>query len=520
MVRVFIGIDFGTSITKVCFRYKDLSSIIYFDKSNKKSTIFYSEIYQDNLNKIYSPFNSRPENCLTIDYLKMRLARELMIDSFPAAFWLYKNTVLTLKQIAEFCKLDLNIIEKIDNDDPEIINPNSDYNPITNQCLTKLAIEEAEKNPNNILKGSFYMPFKKLNTEYNISLINLFFLANVIKETKQRIKKIISETNIDWYCTIGLPVSYYNSNFFNNIDHLFKQAMILSDKVIPNTQKELQNFYNEFKDKNLKNIKCQAYPEIAGAILSYYFSNYFNDGLHLYIDIGGGTLDAITFSFQKSSDKNTKGKVNLITGIVESLGIEALALETEENKSKIKELAYKIYKSQINKDDHYYKHDNIKTYNLYKESIHNIIRKLIILTNNKFPNFFKIMFENQKNSLGFFSPKASDEKINVFLGGGGANSKIYLEILESSYDDKTLYNFATAKFDFQKIPQINEGSDFNLEGKSFARFSIAYGLTFPPWERPDFYLPKEFSTNFNDNQLQLLDSVLDNAIPLQEDYHV
>lgn len=514
--RVHIGIDFGTSITKVVFRYKDKSSIIYF---RREATIFKSETYIDNFDLLYSPFDKRPKDCFVFDYLKMRLARTLNIEELPCAFWLHKNTSLTLKQIAEFCNINIDIVQQIDSDDVNLKNPNPKFNPKTLKILTEEDISNAEKNPNNELKGAFYMPFKKINPKYDIELINLFFLSNVIKETKKKIKEIISEDNIEWYCTIGLPVSYHNNVFIYKINQLFKIAMLLSEEEIPNKLNNLNNYYNIHKNENLNHVNCYVYPEIAAAILGYYYSSFFKDGLHLYFDIGGGTLDMIFFSFERPGHNSNKGKAELISGIIESNGIQAIACDLAKYNKIIKDIGYDIYKSKLSIDNILESNEK-KVIEYYKKLIEKQIKQLVTDTSLKRATFFDQFMEQQRNVLGQFTTK-NDITIDIFLGGGGYKSKLYLDYFKNAHENLSLSNWGLPRFNFKNIHNPST-DDFKLDGKNFTRFSIAYGLSYPIWERPDFLLPDDFVlTNDNLSNSNYLNSLYDDkGIPYNEDYNI
>ena len=163
-----IGIDFGTPITKVCYRFDDRSRLLKFKGINK--TRFFSKIFFDKEGNLFTPLDKKPKNTSEIDYIKMRLARNIIINQYPCAHWLVGHSSLTIKQISDFTNLEVKIIDDIA--DGKIVNSDTEYNPTDqiNGCVTKQEINEAEKNPQKTLEGELFMPFKSINSNFDISL--------------------------------------------------------------------------------------------------------------------------------------------------------------------------------------------------------------------------------------------------------------------------------------------------------------------------------------------------------------
>ena len=57
---------------------------------------------------------------------------------------------------------------------------------------------------------------------------------------------------------------------------------------------------------------------------------------YMVLDIGGGTLDMISFSFERPGNNSPKGKAELISGIIESNGIQAIACDLAKHNKNIK----------------------------------------------------------------------------------------------------------------------------------------------------------------------------------------
>ena len=486
--RVHIGIDFGTSIVKVCYFYNESIEALVFDNLNNNiiDKILFSKIYVDNNNNLYTPFESKPHDCWTINYPKMRLARDLLINQLPTAFWLH-DAGLTLQQISDFCNLDYNIVKKIDDD--EIPNPQK-IDPIKHKILFKHEIDKAVKDPSYRLKGHFHMPFKKIPAKYDIRIIVMFFLATVISKSKDLIRKRLSTTDIEWSCTIGVPASYEDSDFKTEIDKIFKISMKLSEgDVIPSNYFELKEYYEDVQSQQLDDINCSSYPEIVAAILSYYYSSFFNEGPHLYFDVGGGTVDLVAFKLKKAAEGGVKGEVKILSAIVEPLGIQAVANDlSPDNPS---QLADEIYESKISAFNKVVNEITGK-YQPIVRDIQLNLRKLVIESNQKERDFFDKCFERMINAIGNFNPGSSNELMNIFMGGGGCQSKFYTDIIEDAHQRWNLGNMAVPKFQLQEIPPITE--DVILHGNKFSRYIIAIGLSYPELDKLDFKLPSRIDS--------------------------
>ena len=94
-----------------------------------------------------------------------------------------------------------------------------------------------------------------------------------------------------------------------------------------------------------------------------------------------------------------------------------------------------------------------------------------------------------KNSICNYNPGSSNELMNIFMGGGGCQSKFYTDIIEDAHQRMNLDNWAVPKFQLQEIPKITE--DIILHGNKFSRYIIAIGLSYPELDKLDYKLPSK-----------------------------
>ena len=79
----------------------------------------------------------------------------------------------------------------------------------------------------------------------------------------------------------------------------------------------------------------------------------------------------------------------------------------------------------------------------------------------------------------------------VFVGGGGAGSKWYLDAIHSTHEDFQHIDAGIPCYELSEVPMP---SDLDLNGlvdNSYRRFAIAYGLSFPLGQGPEIRLPSQ-----------------------------
>jgi hypothetical protein len=115
------------------------------------------------------------------------------------------------------------------------------------------------------------------------------------------------------------------------------------------------------------------------------------------------------------------------------------------------------------------------------------------------------------SSLGIRIRGRSDMVMPIFAGGGGCKSQFYVDTINESHEQAGLYQWSVPPFKIRKIPSPSD-EELELFKKSFFRYTIAYGLSFPKWERPEIDFPKEkFYTE--------KDHTITSSIPDKPDYY-
>jgi hypothetical protein len=464
-VELNLGIDFGTRYTKVCVRNTDTdeSWVVRIGKARTlvDQGLILSQVAIQNDGKLLGGFTddeweariSKSSLSVVIDFIKMRLAQ--LDPKREASNW-YTSALPKFK--------DINLAN------PDILE---------NLCA--------------------------------------YFLYRIILRTKKWIQAYNAEqfknVDIQWSANIGVPVEYCDSPALERFRRILYLAWHLCEKV-PNhagmTIFDLNSHLQRIRQQDFTSTPCFAIPEIAGAIYSYTVSRQAKTGIYIFFDIGGGTIEGVAFRFHRN---NGMPKIDFLAGLVEPIGVNAIAkqvvsdsleLESRIERSIVLKSLEILISIEKESSKHRQPKKGEKTYyvNKHKAMLHSIkdaraklhrvrnLKHYFILTlmmcqlllHRQVSHVFRTCYEKL--------PKK--ENVSVFLGGGGMISEYYKDTILSTYE---AFNFNRAGIPEFKMLDVPLPIDFDMSGidqKHFHRFSIAYGLSIPDYQAPQFNLPKQF----------------------------
>jgi len=283
-----LGIDFGTSFTKVCFRdvARNRSEIVTFveDAADLEESLLPTQvgILPDGTlvagltASEWKAYQSKVET--TIEFIKMRLAG------------------LDLAQQKESWRLDQ--LPKLDQ--PEMVE---------NLCI--------------------------------------YYLSRVINRTQSWIRRnkpeLIVNQRIEWSANVGVPVAYCDSPAIARFEKVLSLAWLLSNE--PQTEwftlESLTTQMNRLRSELDPDCPtpCYAVPEIAAEAWSFFNSREADDGFYVFFDIGDGTMDGAAFYYCREEGEP---KVDFYAAQVEPLGVTVfsrlLAQELKWSTQQVKEI--------------------------------------------------------------------------------------------------------------------------------------------------------------------------------------
>jgi len=398
IISVHLGIDFGTSYTKVCFRHLETEESGFLPLLENNSLGFVESSVKIQQNRIYTPLD----------------------------------------------------------DEWYSISGNFEYIPY--------------------LKMSFLDNVKEENENYpeKIETLVVFFLAALLQHIRKKFiiqeEERIYNKHIRWSSSVGLPVSYYDNDCLKYFKKLVKSAWMLSEfENLPNDLHTLGNIIKQINYYNCKkHLPCIIVPELIASVFPFVYSQAAVNNLYVYIDIGGGTLDAAAFVLTENSDHEKQ--INLLDAEIKELGVEKLIeaysqVICEKNGIKCRLYNYLIKYFLFHYSKKY--HDTIGfDSKKSKEAIKRHIATCLVCS---------------KKKDDYHWHEKMDE-LNIFLAGGGSRSQFYKKAIENVYS--RVKSTGIKRFRFR---ELQEPTDLVLRRSNkslFIRLSLAYGLSHPYYENP------------------------------------
>ncbi|MBD2014348.1 hypothetical protein H6F96_10230 [Microcoleus sp. FACHB-53] len=470
MTKIYLnlGIDFGTSFTKVCVRDtdRDRSWVVTFSNGKPALTqaLLPTKLGISSEGKILAgltplEWSKHLEGSYTsIDFIKMRLAN------------LYIHQELEGWQFEYLSALK---ISGLDLEDPDTIE---------NLCA--------------------------------------YYLSSVISKAKAWVldnnADLVKNQQIEWSANIGVPVKYCDSKAIDGFGKVLSLAWLLSEShpestTVNELKQQLKLLRLEIRDRD--DIPCYAIAEVAAAIHSYTASRQATEGVYVFFDVGSGTLEGASFRFWR---KDEMPRVDFYSGEVEPLGVNALTkcvangsqeeeIEIEDCITRdceslcqaIESLSTRLAKINPIRSGEYIanklKLSNEATENALKQTqlsqerrllhlilgqrlIHRQVAKVVMITKEKNPNYY-----------------SESSTLPIFIAGGGGIVKFYRDTIESTYLAFGHQYAGVPAYAVKELPPPL--GDFSLSGiqpSHFHRFAVAYGLSIPEAEAPEVQLPRLF----------------------------
>ncbi|MCG9890102.1 MAG: hypothetical protein MH252_03360 [Thermosynechococcaceae cyanobacterium MS004] len=465
---VNIGIDFGTSFTKVCLWDEDTASrVVTFAGASLKDSLLLSKVAILPDHRLVAGLTESEWQIETrgaeieIDFIKMRLAN---FDLEHEGHW------FSFTDISSYARHDLN----------------------QRGCIENLCI---------------------------------FYLARVIQRSKKwfihKFPNLVKNQEINWSANIGVPVRYYNSKALET----FQKVLGISFLICNSTEADnLEKFTLEdldrvvrFLEPNLsKNIPCFAIPEVAAGTYAFTASRSAKEGDYTFIDIGSGTVESVFFSFDRETRRprikvlcpyvHPLGIDTLIEGVSKISNIPRIELEklllngnsiVDELHSIIQQYAKPLTKKDFvaavaingSLDKESQQYDDLY---ISQQRLESLMDDSEIIINPRNRVLMELMLWQMAIHLQTSKViNYKQKKTEIFLCGGGARILFYTHSIRATQRAFSQYRATVKPYQFKELflPNEDELSMSDLSRNEFSRFNIAYGLSLPPSQMPMFTLP-------------------------------
>ena len=340
---------------------------------------------------------------------------------------------------------------------------------------------------------------KPKESKFQEQALSGIFIAEVVRRSKEWIldswKDEIGGREVTWSANVGLPVEHFEKD---DVRARFQEAIAVgwdwSETGIPQGKvSEILNAYeNSAARKKPNESYCQAFPEIAAAIFSFATSREAAPGIYAYFDIGGGTLDGVVFNLMRIDGEE---KTVFFSGHVAALGVDWVA------ESVCERLANSFgenYQPERVKTILFMKRNDVidLAFNDYTDKITKFAFGIISEAkqkdrNNNWRETKVQNFPNVRTLRGIWDDGNMDP-LTVFVGGGGNTSPIYIHALDNAYlANDSLKNQGVPPLSLEDVPAPPDLMMRSGDSSEYHRFLIAYGLSVPFGEGPEFKLPRQ-----------------------------
>ena len=327
--------------------------------------------------------------------------------------------------------------------------------------------------------------------------LSAFFLSVVMRRARRWVESTwarhIGGRQIIWSANVGLPVQHCDAPVADTFQWVLATAWRWSGQ--PPRHRILGHVAEDYlRDCDLEDparSECQAYPEIAAAVLSFATSRSAAEGVYVYFDVGGGTLDGVVFAL-----KRPRGEVeiNFYSGEVASLGVEWLAGELLGNRGHARDDVEQL--SQIRDIILAPEFDSMDAeFEPLTTKVQVLVSRVVSKGKRKDPGDWRETALQRHPKVRTLRRATSDSGLRpmrIFIGGGGMNSGFYQLALEGAYSARKMHQFGSPPLKLAEVPSP-PGLDLrSIAPKDYHRFLIAFGLSVPPGEGPEFRLPSCF----------------------------
>ncbi len=321
--------------------------------------------------------------------------------------------------------------------------------------------------------------------------VNAFFLARLLAKTKELIFAELKEKgfrqpiSIKWTANFSVPERFIEQSsisisFQNAFNIAWLMAEIFSENPTLNSREIIFDCYLTAKDlvqelrKHRKEFDCFAYSEIGAEVASIVLSRTSEEGLYAFVDIGAGTVDASVFRFWRDGGETKRPPyaAEVFKNGAAQLEIRA-SKNSEFSSNKLKEIKENFKNLSRNEREKYSKEIELLTFASEEIEVE-IIKTLKVI--------FREAYIKEPNIDRW-------KDLKLILGGGGSKLKCYREAANRAF---TLEDKKTPKPpEITVLPKPDDFQMFGLPEAEFHRFAVAYGLSHEIVKLPETIFAKD-----------------------------
>jgi hypothetical protein len=250
-----------------------------------------------------------------------------------------------------------------------------------------------------------------------LEALTAFYLARVIDRSRNWIARERRELLVGrkplWSVSLGVPVQYCDSPARDRFQRVLRIAAAWADAGVGPTVTvgDLIPLARKFSGVEA-NTECSVVEELGAAVRSFVSSPQAPEGVYVFMDVGAGTLDGVSFRYLRDD-----GRPRLVchSAAVEPLGISAVA-ETLAPAVGVPSQELEDWLSKRNAREL----PNVAELETVREQIRTLLAKILLEGKKKDRDGWSAGIERVTHA--FYHRRNDVTKFPLFVGGGGSLS--------------------------------------------------------------------------------------------------
>lgn len=316
----------------------------------------------------------------------------------------------------------------------------------------------------------------------SVDALSAFYLSSVIRYSCDYFRNSQAERVagriVNWLPSLGVPTPQYDSPLRERFERILAAAWKMSSMSLAGAMGEkVQEAYDSIDaERAAAELGVLTYPEIGAAVLSFLVSPEAQPGVYIYFDVGGGTLDGVSFRYRNRGGDRS---VEYYSAVVRELGVEAVA-ERLRGLFTIPDIAL-FRKALING------REGIREPLRYKEVKPDVQKAVAeVVAGGRLRNKsqdWRVARVDDGLYFEWFPDYLRDDKVQklaVFVGGGGAQSKHHRQWIRNTYGEFKHGNAGIPPYELTPLPVPANLLADEKHSAHYNRLAVAYGLTAAP----------------------------------------
>ena len=330
------------------------------------------------------------------------------------------------------------------------------------------------------------MPLIERDFSENVQARAAAYLALVIRCSRNWLfdahGSIYKGRNIEWFVNVGLPTDSFDDEQLTSVYLAIARTawrvsvsprVVTLQNVLAFLKKDAtyrSQLHDEITELDLPHDRIQAFPEFSAQLSGYVRSPRRRDGLHVTVDVGGGTLDVAVFNVH---ERNGEDLFPIFARQVHPLGVRYLTTARLQPLCKEADQKHSPF-DDLPPDDAFRERFGITTDQLenadqpFKNKVAGAIAEALDYTRQyRYPT--APQWDVSSSRYG--------EPLPGFFCGGGAKVDFYADILRGFEGKRPPF-----KLRGSQLPVPDDLQIPGMSPKDYARLSVAYGLSFDPFD--------------------------------------